>query len=129
MPNLYMYPNDLSIMVGNLLDNAIKYTPDGGKISLTTTWDTNMLEISIRDNGEGIPPEDLPRISERFFRVDRAHTRNVPGVGLGLALVAAVARQYNGVLRIASSGIPGEGTHASIGLSLRSSLQTQSAVR
>jgi signal transduction histidine kinase len=68
-------------------------------------------------------------ICERFVRVDRAHTRNVPGVGLGLALVAAVARQYNGVLRIASSGIPGEGTHASIGLPLRSSLQTQSAVR
>jgi signal transduction histidine kinase len=129
MPNLYIYPNDLSIMVGNLLDNATKYTPDGGTISLTTTWDTNTLEISIRDNGEGIPPEDLPQISERFFRVDRAHTRNVPGVGLGLALVAAVARQYNGVLRIASSGIPGEGTHASIGLPLRSSLQTQSAVR
>ena len=62
------------------------------------------LERSIRDNGEGIPPADLPRISERFFRVDRAHTRNVPGVGLGLALVAAVARQYNGVLRIASRG-------------------------
>ena len=128
-PNLYIYPNDLAIMVGNLLDNAIKYTPDGGNISITTTWDTNTLEISIRDNGEGIPPEDLPRISERFFRVDRAHTRNVPGVGLGLALVAALARQYNGVLRIASSGIPGEGTHASIGLPIRASLHAQSAVR
>ena len=129
MPSLYIYPNDLSIMVGNLLDNAIKYTPDGGNIRLTTAWDANSLELSIRDNGEGIPPADLPRISERFFRVDRAHTRNVPGVGLGLALVAAVARQYNGVLRIASSGIPGEGTHASVWLPIRSGLQTQSAVR
>jgi signal transduction histidine kinase len=119
-PNMHIYPSDLAIMVGNLLDNATKYTPDGGRISLTTSWDTNTLEISIRDNGEGIPPADLPRISERFFRVDRAHTRNVPGVGLGLALVAAVVRQYNGVLRIASSGIPGEGTHASIGLPISS---------
>lgn len=129
IPNLYIYPNDLAIMVGNLLDNAIKYTPDGGKISLTTSCDTNTLEISIRDNGEGIPPEDLPRISERFFRVDRAHTHNIPGVGLGLALAAAVVRQYNGVLRIASSGIPGEGTHASIGLPIRSSLQARSLER
>ena len=128
MPSLYIYPSDLAIMVGNLLDNAIKYTPDGGKISLTTTWDTNTLEISIRDNGEGIP-QTCRGSAGGFFRVDRAHTRNIPGVGLGLALVAAVVRQYNGVLRIASSGIPGEGTHASIGLPIGSSLQVRSAVR
>jgi signal transduction histidine kinase len=125
IPDLYIYPSDLAIMVGNLLDNAIKYTPDGGDIRLATSWDASTVEISIRDNGEGIPSEDLPRISQRFFRVDRAHTRNVPGVGLGLALVAAVVRQYNGVLRIASSGIPGEGTHASIGLPIRARLHVR----
>jgi signal transduction histidine kinase len=125
IPDLYIYPSDLSIMVGNLLDNAIKYTPDGGNIRLTATCDSNTLEISIRDTGEGIPSEDLPRISKRFFRVDRAHTRQVPGVGLGLALVAAVVRQYNGALRIASSGIPGEGTHASIALPIQSSLHAR----
>lgn len=117
IPDLYIHPNDLCIMVGNLLDNAIKYTPEGGKISLSATWNDCLLEIAIRDTGEGIPPEDLPRISERFFRVDRAHTRNIPGVGLGLALVAAIVRQYNGVLRIMSSGIPGQGTQAYLQLS------------
>jgi signal transduction histidine kinase len=116
MPDLYIHPNDLCVMVGNLLDNAIKYTPDGGTISLSTAWKAQALEISVGDNGEGIPPEDLPRISERFFRVDRAHTRGTPGVGLGLALVAAVARQYNGMLRVVSSGVSGEGTQAHLGL-------------
>jgi signal transduction histidine kinase len=120
IPGLYVHPNDLNIMVGNLLDNASKYTPDGGKISLTTTRNAHMLEIAVRDNGEGIPPEDLARVSERFFRVDRAHTRNVPGVGLGLALVAAVVRHYNGMLRITSSGIPGQGTQAYLELPITS---------
>ena len=122
IPDLYIHSNDLSMMVGNLLDNAIKYSPEGGSISLSANWRANMLEIAISDNGEGIPPEDLPRISERFFRVDRAHTRTIPGVGLGLALVAAVVRQYNGMLRIVSSGIPGQGTQAYIGLPLAARL-------
>jgi len=116
IPDLYIHSIDLSMMVGNLLDNAINYTPDGGSISLSASWRANRLEIAISDNGEGIPPEDLPRISERFFRVDRAHTRSIPGVGLGLALVAAVVHQYNGILQIASSGIPGQGTQAYLGL-------------
>jgi len=122
IPDLYIHSNDLSMMVGNLLDNAIKYTPEGGTIGLAASWRANTLEIAISDNGEGIPPEDLPRISERFFRVDRAHTRNIPGVGLGLALVAAVVRQYNGMLRIASSGIPGQGTQAYLGLPVAAKL-------
>jgi two-component system phosphate regulon sensor histidine kinase PhoR len=114
IPDVYVHPGDLAIMVGNLLDNATKYTPAGGAVSLRAVWNVDKLEIAIRDTGEGIPPEDLPRIAERFFRVDRAHTRNIPGVGLGLALVTAVARQYHGVLRITSAGVPGQGTQAEL---------------
>lgn len=118
LPDLYIHPSDLCIMVGNLLDNAIKYTPTGGRITLRAYVDqpaaAHGAVIEVCDTGEGIPPADLPRISERFFRVDRAHTRQTPGVGLGLALVAALARQYHGVLRIASTGVPGEGTRASL---------------
>jgi signal transduction histidine kinase len=116
IPELYIQPTDLALMVGNLLDNAIKYTPEGGRISLEATWHADTLTIAVNDTGVGIPPADLPRISERFFRVDRAHTRDVPGVGLGLALVSAVARQYGGTLRVTSSGVPGEGTQASLEL-------------
>jgi signal transduction histidine kinase len=112
LPDVYLHAKDLNMMVGNLLDNASKYTPEGGRICLAASMRPGGLEILVGDNGEGIPPEDLPRISERFFRVDRAHTRAIPGVGLGLALVSALARQYGGALRIASSGIPGQGTQA-----------------
>jgi signal transduction histidine kinase len=112
IPDAYIAPSDLAIMVGNLLDNAIKYSPDGGAIRLGAAWHHGQLEIVVSDNGPGIPPEDIPRVNERFFRVDRAHTRSVPGSGLGLALVTAVARQYGGELQIRSSGVSGEGTEA-----------------
>jgi signal transduction histidine kinase len=116
IPDVYVHPSDLAIMVGNLLDNATKYTLAGGAISLRAVWSEGKLEIAVCDTGEGIPGEDLPRVAERFFRVDRAHARNTPGVGLGLALVTAVARQYNGTLRITSVGIPGQGTQAYLDL-------------
>ncbi len=112
IPDAYIAPSDLAIMVGNLLDNAIKYSPQGGTIRLGAEWHDGHLEIVVSDNGIGIPPGDISRVNERFFRVDRAHTRSVPGSGLGLALVTAVARQYGGELQIRSSGVPGEGTQA-----------------
>jgi len=130
IPDVYVHPSDLAIMVGNLLDNASKYTPAGGAISLRAAWNASKLEIADCDTGEGIPPEDLPRVAERFFRVDRAHVRNIPGVGLGLALVTAVVRQYNGTLRIASAGIPGQGTQAELELPVPSAdPATQTSVR
>ncbi|NNJ13209.1 HAMP domain-containing protein [Chloroflexales bacterium ZM16-3] len=112
-------PSDLAIMVGNLLDNAIKYSPEGGQIRLAADRREGRLEIAVSDNGPGIPAEDLPRVQERFFRVNRAHTRDIPGSGLGLALVAAVARQYGGTLLISSSGVPGEGTCARLSIPAR----------
>lgn len=118
LPDAFISPSDLRSMVGNLLDNAVKYTPDGGQIDLTAGCDSysNQWMVEVRDTGSGIPPEDLPRVTERFFRVDRAHTRQVPGTGLGLALVLALARRYGGSLEIESSGISGEGTRARLRL-------------
>ncbi|MEP7284427.1 MAG: ATP-binding protein [Chloroflexota bacterium] len=122
IPELYLWSNDLHVMVGNLLDNAVKYTPEGGKISLAAHWDTSYLTIEVCDTGEGIPLEDLPRVTERFFRVDRAHTRSIAGTGLGLALVLATAKQYSGSLTLDSTGIPGEGTRAMLALRPESSM-------
>ena len=116
IPDAFITPSDMAIMVGNLLDNAIKYSPEGGAIRLCADWCDDQLEIVVSDNGIGIPPEDIPRVNERFFRVDRAHTRSVPGSGLGLALVTAVAHQYGGELQMSSSGVPGEGTQARLSL-------------
>jgi signal transduction histidine kinase len=119
IPELPIYPDDLRLMVENLLDNAVKYTPEHGKVALAAQWADGLLTVEVSDTGPGIPPDDLPHVSERFFRVDRSHNRSVPGTGLGLALVAATAKQYDGVLTLHSSGCPGEGTQACLALKLR----------
>ncbi len=110
VPDLYIHSNDLRMMVCNLLDNAVKYTPDDGYIALSAHWIGSSLIVEVCDTGEGIPPADLTRVTERFFRVDRSHNR--AGTGLGLSLVQATAQQYHGLLTIDSTGIPGEGTRA-----------------
>ena len=91
-----------------LVDNAIKYTPAGGAvtISVSSAGETASLEVS--DTGVGIDPEHLPRLSERFYRVDRARARESGGVGLGLSIARGIARAHGGTLQIGSQ--PGQGT-------------------
>lgn len=79
--------------VGNLLDNAIKYTPAGGQVHLRLAHRDARLELSVRDTGPGIPTADRARVMERFVRLDAA--RSTPGNGLGLALVRAVAQLHD----------------------------------
>jgi two-component system phosphate regulon sensor histidine kinase PhoR len=91
----------------NLVDNAIKYTPAGGQVTLTASLaaDTNTapsLEISVTDTGPGIPEKDLPRLTERFYRVDKARSRDLGGTGLGLAIVKHIVQAHKGELRIDS---------------------------
>ena len=73
--------------LSNLVDNAVKYTQDGGSITITTSEQENFIELSVADSGPGIPSDALPRIFERFFRVDRARSGELGGTGLGLAIV------------------------------------------
>jgi len=103
----------LSVVFRNLLDNAIKYTPDGGKINWRITEAQRGVIHTIQDTGQGIDPKDLPRVYERFFRADKAHSRDIPGTGLGLALVKSVVDAYGGKITINSEGI-GKGTIATV---------------
>ena len=93
----------LSQILVNLLDNAVKYTPKGGTVSfLAAKADANQVRIAVRDTGQGIPPNDLPRITERFYRVDKARSRVEGGTGLGLAIVKHLVQLHGGTLHIES---------------------------
>ena len=96
----------------NLVDNAMKYTPAGGRISIAVgpagAEHPNMVQVAVEDTGTGIPAEDLPRLTERFFRVEKARSRALGGTGLGLAIVKHIVQAHDGTLAIDS--ILGRGT-------------------
>ena len=80
----------------NLIDNAIKYTPAGSRIQISATTDNNFLKVCVADNGPGIAVEHLARIFERFYRVDKARSRELGGTGLGLAIVKHIIQAHGG---------------------------------
>ncbi len=94
--------------VYNLLDNAVKYSDAGSTVEVGTVTNGAIVEVSVRDHGDGIPVRDLERIFERFYRVDRARSRVTGGTGLGLAIVRHVAANHRGEVRVDSR--EGEGS-------------------
>jgi len=94
--------------IENLLSNAVRYTPAGGKIEVTARCDADALRIDISDTGPGIAAEHLPRLTERFYRVDRSRSRETGGTGLGLAIVKHVLSRHKGRLEVTSE--PGRGS-------------------
>lgn len=94
-------------ILSNLLDNAVKYTPENGTITVgarpvVDARGAHRIEIFVRDSGPGIPPEDQPRLFERFYRVDKARSRELGGTGLGLAIVKHLVRAHGGEVRVES---------------------------
>ena len=85
-------------VVDNILNNAIKYSPDGGKITVSMKTTDDQMVLSIKDQGLGIPKQDLPKIFDRFYRVDRARSRAQGGTGLGLAIAKEIIKQHNGFI-------------------------------
>ena len=102
-------PVKLSQVFSNLIDNALKYTPKGSRIELQAlVTKTGEIEIAVRDNGPGIPAEDLPHIFERFYRVDKGRSRETGGTGLGLSIVKHIVQLHGG--RIWAESEVGRGT-------------------
>lgn len=99
---------ELRSALTNLVTNAIRYTPEGGKIELIWEVDNSEGRFSVQDNGIGIPVEHIPRLTERFYRVDQGRSRETGGTGLGLAIVKHVLMRHQALLEIQS--IPGEGS-------------------
>jgi len=96
--------NHLMVVFRNVLDNAIKYTPQGGKIIWTIQKAGQGVSSSIHDTGRGVDVAHLPHLFERFYRVDKARSRDIPGTGLGLALAKSIIEAYGGNIRIESDG-------------------------
>ena len=112
VPPVYADKGDVERVVLNILSNSIKYTPDNGEISIYVGFVYNDAYIKILDNGIGIPEEDLSKIFERFYRVDKARTREMGGTGLGLSIAKDLLDKNGGSIDIKS--IVGEGTEVVI---------------
>jgi two-component system OmpR family sensor kinase/two-component system sensor histidine kinase BaeS len=119
-PELYADPQRISQVLGNLLSNALRHTPQGGTITLAA-WsppaDSAHVFMSVQDTGVGIAPEDLPHIFDRFWKADKARSRS-GGVGLGLAIARRIVEAHGG--QIWASSAPGEGTTLAFALPVTS---------
>jgi len=112
----------LGQVFSNLLDNAIKYTPENGTITISAVAGEKFVEASVVDTGIGIPPQDLPRIFERFYRVDKARSRELGGTGLGLAIVKHLVEGHGG--SVSADSRPSHGTQFRVRLPMAVSATT-----
>lgn len=102
VPNVYADKDGIERVILNILSNSIKYTPDGGKIDIYVGYVHNDAYVKIKDTGIGIPKNDLDRIFERFYRVDKARSRQLGGTGLGLSIAKEIIEKNNGSINIKS---------------------------
>jgi signal transduction histidine kinase len=107
-------PDDLELVWSNLLENAIRFSPDRATVRITMWSGQGRSYIEVSDDGPGIPPSELPHIFERFHRGDSSRTRNTGGYGLGLAISKALVEAYGGTIEPNSK--PGEGTRMVVSL-------------
>ena len=107
-------PERLKELISNLLTNAIRYNKPGGKVIVRTSSSDGVARLVVEDTGIGIPAEDLPHVFERFYRVDKARSREVGGSGLGLAIAKWIVDAHQGTIEVTSE--PGVGTRIAVGL-------------
>jgi two-component system sensor histidine kinase VicK len=122
MPKILADRDRLEQVVLNIVGNAVKYTPEHGLIKISLNESAGRLVLRVKDNGIGIPKADLPRIFERFYRVDKARSRELGGTGLGLAIAKEIIEAHNGTIQIESEY--GKGTLVSLTLPVLENTQT-----
>ena len=112
LPDIYCDSDRIEQCPDHILSNAIKYTPDGGEISIKARAEGDTVLISVTDNGIGIPEKDIDRLFERFYRVDKARSREAGGSGLGLSIAKEIIERHGGKITIESKY--GEGTTVTV---------------
>jgi signal transduction histidine kinase len=117
LPVLYTDRQLLGRVLQNLMDNALKYSPDGSPCELEAFADGETMVFSIQDHGIGIPDEELPRIFDRFYQIDQSSTRTFRGAGLGLSLVQDLLRHLGGSISVRST--PGQGSTFTVRLPVK----------
>ncbi len=114
LPVISFDPSRMRQVLGNLIDNAIRYTKPGGKIVLGARAESGSMTIWVKDDGEGIPPADLPHVFDRFYRADPARSRSSSGSGLGLSISRRLVEMHGGSIEVTSD--PGHGATFTIRL-------------
>jgi len=114
LPGVIADPRGLRTVLTNLMQNAITFSPEGGQIRIRARRLLGRVEIEIEDQGDGIDPQEIPRLLEPFEQGENALTRSTEGAGLGLPIVALLCRAMRGALRLASA--PGQGLRAEVSL-------------
>jgi signal transduction histidine kinase len=117
IPPVMMDDKRIGQVISNLLTNALRYTPSGGTIEMGMRREGTMAAVWVRDTGPGIPPEALPRIFDRFYRVDRSRSRTSGGTGLGLAIAKHFVEAHGGDIRAESEMGKGACIHFTLPLS------------
>jgi two-component system, OmpR family, phosphate regulon sensor histidine kinase PhoR len=102
LPPVQADPKSLEEVFGNLISNAVNYSPDGGKVRVTARGLGEYIEVSVEDTGVGISPEELPKIFDKFYRIKHPKTRKVVGTGLGLAIVKVAVEAHHGTIDVKS---------------------------
>jgi heavy metal sensor kinase len=120
-------PSRLKQVVVNLLDNAIKYTPEGGNVSISVTRRDNHAVLEVADSGLGISADDLPHVFERFYRADKARSRQMGGTGLGLSIVRSICSAHGGQVTVNSTEGRGSLFHVELPLATSSRSHSRNA--
>jgi two-component system sensor histidine kinase BaeS len=113
-PDVLVDPERMAQVLGNLVSNALRHTPAGGRIDLSAQAQGSRVALVVADTGEGIPADALPHVFERFYRVDKSRSRAHGGAGLGLAIAKSIVEAHGGTITAAST--PGHGTTFTITL-------------
>ncbi len=118
LPAVQIDAERINQVMHNLLNNALRHTPKGGTITLRAENSDSRLLVTVKDTGDGIPPDHLSHVFERFYRADPSRSRDGGGAGLGLAIAKAIVEAHGGKIEVASKGIHGEGTTFTVQLPL-----------